>query len=125
MCNTGRAVIMILLAVLSANDLLTVWIAGVCAFVYLCNRCCLRLAKVAIIPLLVRKQHLDQATSLINTSDLIGLIVGKLISGIMIAAIPFGLLFAINGTAFLSPRHLSRSFVFQNSPMKKATGLKM
>ena len=57
-------------------------------------------AKVAIIPLLVRKQHLDQATSLINTSDLIGLIVGKLISGIMIAAIPFGLLFAINGTAF-------------------------
>ncbi|MDJ1630587.1 hypothetical protein QNN00_07595 [Bacillus velezensis] len=48
----------------------------------------------------VRKQHLDQATSLINTSDLIGLIVGKLISGIMIAAIPFGMLFALNGTAF-------------------------
>ncbi len=113
---------MILLAVLSANDLLTVWIAGVCAFCLSLQSMLFAPAKVAIIPLLVRKQHLDQATSLINTSDLIGLIVGKLISGIMIAAIPFGLLFAINGTAFLSPRHLSRSFVFQNSPMKKQRG---
>lgn len=57
-------------------------------------------AKVALIPLLVPQKHLDQATSLMNTSELIGLIVGKLISGILIAAIPFGLLFFINGTAF-------------------------
>ncbi|ASK25397.1 hypothetical protein BSSX_3532 [Bacillus subtilis] len=99
-CNTGRAVIMILLAVLSANGLLTVWIFGVCAFCLSLQSMLFSPAKVALIPLLVPQKHLDQATSLINTSELIGLIVGKLISGVLIAAIPFGLLFLINGTAF-------------------------
>ncbi|QIW81425.1 MFS transporter [Bacillus tequilensis] len=100
LCNTGRAVIMILLAVLSANGLLTVWIIGVCAFCLSLQSMLFSPAKVALIPLLVPQKHLDQATSLINTSELIGLIVGKLISGVLIAAIPFGLLFFINGTAF-------------------------
>ncbi|KJJ40346.1 MFS transporter [Bacillus subtilis] len=100
LCNTGRAVIMILLAVLSANGLLTVWIIGVCAFCLSLQSMLFSPAKVALIPLLVSQKHLDQATSLMNTSELIGLIVGKLISGVLIAAIPFGLLFFINGTAF-------------------------
>ncbi|WP_338443236.1 MFS transporter [Bacillus spizizenii] len=100
LCNIGRAVIMILLAVLSANGLLTVWIIGVCAFCLSLQSMLFSPAKVALIPLLVPQKHLDQATSLMNTSELIGLIVGKLISGILIAAIPFGLLFFINGTAF-------------------------
>ncbi|MBT2572726.1 MFS transporter [Bacillus sp. ISL-51] len=100
LCNMGRAVIMILLAVLSANNLLTVWIAGACAFCLSLQSMLFAPAKVALIPLLVRQKHLDQATSLMNTSDLIGLIVGKLISGVLLAAIPFGLLFTINGTAF-------------------------
>ncbi|WP_350252739.1 MFS transporter [Bacillus halotolerans] len=100
MCNTGRAVIMILLAVLSANGFLTVWIIGVCAFCLSLQSMLFSPAKVALIPILVPQKHLDQATSLMNTSELIGLIVGKLISGVLLAAIPFGLLFFINGTAF-------------------------
>ncbi|MER1273035.1 MFS transporter [Bacillus velezensis] len=122
LCNTGRAAIMILLAVLSANDLLTVWIAGVCAFCLSLQSMLFAPAKVAIIPLLVRKQHLDQATSLINTSDLIGLIVGKLISGIMIAAIPFGMLFALNGTAFLISAAFIAFIRISEQPNEKSNG---
>ncbi|MED4829134.1 MFS transporter [Bacillus atrophaeus] len=99
-CNTGRAAIMVLLAMLSANHLLSVWIAGACAFFLSLQSMLFAPAKVALIPLLVRQKHLDQATSLMNTSDLIGLIVGKLICGVLLATIPFSFLFTINGAAF-------------------------
>lgn len=115
---------MILLAVLSANGLLTVWIIGICAFCLSLQSMLFSPAKVALIPLLVPQKHLDQATSLINTSELIGLIVGKLISGVLIAAIPFGLLFLINGTAFFVSAALIALIHISESVGLKAKGQK-